>query len=49
MLCDILGRDAEAGELPMDLDVLGKVVRDISFNNAAAYFGMQLKGKHVTD
>jgi glucuronate isomerase len=47
LLCDILGRDAEAGELPRDMDVLGKVVRDISFNNARDYFGMTLKGRHA--
>jgi len=47
LLCDILGRDAEACELPLDMDTLGKVVRDISFNNARDYFGMQLKGRHA--
>ncbi|MEM0913444.1 MAG: glucuronate isomerase [Planctomycetota bacterium] len=47
LLCDILGRDAEAGEVPNDLEVLGKVVQDISFNNARDYFGMPLKGRHA--
>ena len=45
-LCDLLGRDAENGELPNDLPMLGKVVQDICFNNARDYFGMQLKGKY---
>ncbi|MEM9789505.1 MAG: glucuronate isomerase [Planctomycetota bacterium] len=47
LLCDIFGRDAEAGEVPNDLEALGKVVRDISFNNARDYFGMALKGRHA--
>ncbi|MEM1109469.1 MAG: glucuronate isomerase [Planctomycetota bacterium] len=45
LLCDLLGRDVENGELPNDLDMLGKVVQDVSFNNAVNYFGMELKGR----
>lgn len=39
ILCDWLGRKAEDGEICRDMETLGKVVRDISYNNAAAYFG----------
>jgi len=42
ILCNILGSDVEAGLLPDDLDLLGKMVEDICFNNAANYFPMEL-------
>ena len=42
ILCDMLGSDVEAGLLPNDLDLLGKMVQDICFNNARAYFPMEL-------
>ncbi|MHC4602929.1 MAG: glucuronate isomerase, partial [Planctomycetota bacterium] len=42
ILCNILGSDVEAGLLPNDLDLLGKMVEDICFNNAAHYFPMEL-------
>ncbi|AEV29764.1 glucuronate isomerase [Sphaerochaeta pleomorpha str. Grapes] len=38
ILCNILGTWAEDGEIPNDLDMLGSVVKNISFNNAKAYF-----------
>lgn len=45
LLCDLLGRDVEAGELPNDMKMLGGVVENISFNNARDYFGMTLKAR----
>jgi len=36
-----LGGDVEAGLLPNDLDLLGQMVEDISFNNARHYFPME--------
>jgi len=42
ILCNILGGDVEAGLLPNDLALLGKMVEDISFNNAKNYFPMEL-------
>ncbi len=42
ILCMLLGRDVANGEIPDDMDLLGKMVKDISFNNAAAYFAMEL-------
>lgn len=47
LLCDLLGRDVEAGELPNDPALLGRVVEDICFNNARAYFGMALRGRYA--
>jgi len=42
ILCNMLGSDVESGLLPNDLDLLGKMVEDISFNNAKNYFPMEL-------
>ena len=42
ILCNMLGSDVEAGLLPNDLDLLGKMVEDICFNNAKDYFPMAL-------
>ncbi len=42
ILCNMLGNDVDAGLLPNDLDLLGKMVEDICFNNAKNYFPMQL-------
>jgi glucuronate isomerase len=41
VLCNLLGGDVEAGLLPNDLGLLGKMVEDISFNNARNYFPME--------
>jgi len=42
ILCNMLGSDVEAGLLPNDVDLLGKMVEDICFNNAKNYFPMEL-------
>jgi glucuronate isomerase len=39
ILCNLIGTDVENGELPNDLPWLGKMVQDISYNNARDYFG----------
>lgn len=38
ILCNLIGQDVENGELPHDIDWLGKLVADISYNNAAKFF-----------
>lgn len=38
ILCNILGKDVENGELPNDMDWLGKMVENISYYNAKEYF-----------
>ncbi len=43
VLCNLLGQDVENGELPADYNLLGKMVQDISYNNAVRYFGVDLK------
>lgn len=42
VLCNLLGSDIEQGLLPNDFELIGSMVRDISFNNAASYFPMAL-------
>jgi glucuronate isomerase len=42
VLCNLLGNDLEQGLLPADYDLLGSMVQDICFNNAANYFSMKL-------
>jgi glucuronate isomerase len=39
ILCNLLGRDVENGELPHDLELLGGMVKDICYYNAVNYFG----------
>jgi glucuronate isomerase len=38
ILCNLLGNDVEKGLLPDDRELLGKMVEDISYNNAKNYF-----------
>ena len=38
LLCDMIGHDVVSGELPHDIKPLGKLVRDICFDNAKNYF-----------
>jgi glucuronate isomerase len=38
VLCNLLGREMENGELPNDLAWIGGIVQDICFNNARNYF-----------
>lgn len=38
ILCNVIGTWAENGEVPYDEEYLGRIVEDISFNNARKYF-----------
>ena len=39
ILCDVIGSDVEKGKLPAsEMDILGRMVEDISYNNAKNYF-----------
>jgi glucuronate isomerase len=38
ILCNLLGNDVEKGLLPCDMEILGRMVEDISYNNARRYF-----------
>ncbi|TKG90454.1 glucuronate isomerase [Puteibacter caeruleilacunae] len=37
-LCNLIGNDVENGEIPADMDLLGSMVENISYNNARDYF-----------
>ncbi|NLG87630.1 MAG: glucuronate isomerase [Clostridiaceae bacterium] len=39
ILCNLIGRWAEDGEVPMDIEMLGAMVREICYYNAKNYFG----------
>ncbi len=41
ILCNLIGRDVENGELPGDMNLLGKIVEGICYYNAKAYFGFE--------
>ncbi len=41
VLCSILGADVEAGLIPADRGLLGEMVENICFRNAAGYFGLE--------
>jgi glucuronate isomerase len=42
LLCNLLGQDVERGQLPRDMKLLGAMVREICFENARDYFGLEL-------
>jgi glucuronate isomerase len=42
LLCDLLGSEMQRGLLPMDVELIGGMVRDICYNNAESYFGFEL-------
>jgi glucuronate isomerase len=39
LLCNLFAEDVENGELPNDIEWLGKIVQDICYYNAKNYFG----------
>lgn len=43
ILCDLFGTEIENGELPHDLEWIGKIIQDICFNNNKNYFNWQLE------
>jgi glucuronate isomerase len=42
ILCDLLGKDVENGELPDDDSLLGPLVQDICYGNANRYLGLAI-------
>jgi glucuronate isomerase len=49
LLCNLLGNDVEKGLLPRDTKLLGSMVREICFENARGYFGLDLAPEYQTD
>lgn len=41
ILCNLLGNDVENGDLPRDMELLGQTVKNICYNNALSYFGLE--------
>lgn len=39
ILCNLFGQLVENGEYPADMESLGKMVENISYNNTLHYFG----------
>ena len=39
VLCNFVGKWVENGEVPNDIELLGKIIQDICYNNAKRYFG----------
>ncbi|WP_375324099.1 glucuronate isomerase [Flagellimonas sp. GZD32] len=50
VLCNMLGNDLKAGLLPIDMEWIGQIVKDITYNNAKAFFQFPsvLKNSSVT-
>ena len=43
VLCGLVGEWVEQGKYPADFELLGSIVKDISYNNAVRYFNMPLE------
>ena len=48
VLCNLLGREMESGELPNDEALVGKLVQDVCFGNAKQFLGLDLAEKAGT-
>jgi glucuronate isomerase len=42
ILCNMLGNDMTRGTIPADLELCGRMVQEISYGNAARYFGFNV-------
>ena len=42
LLCNILGGEMARGLIPDDMELVGGMIRDICYNNAASYFGFDV-------
>jgi glucuronate isomerase len=38
IVCNLFGQEMQRGELPQDFELVGKIIQDISYNNAKEYF-----------
>ncbi|MCY8403192.1 glucuronate isomerase [Bacillus sonorensis] len=45
LLCDVIGSWAENGEAPNDIELLGQIVKGISYENAKHYFQFEVKDR----
>jgi glucuronate isomerase len=49
VLCNLIGRDVESGELPNDEQLLGTMIRNICFDNANQFLGLELASAKQTE
>jgi glucuronate isomerase len=49
VLCNLIGRDVENGELPNDEKLLGAMIRNICFDNAKQFLGLELSPAKRTE
>ncbi len=49
ILCDLLAEDINKGLLPNDIEFIGKMVRDICYNNALHYFQFDINTSKMKD
>ena len=42
VLCDLFGKDMEAGLIPADIEMAGGMIRDICYENAAKILGLAI-------
>jgi len=42
VLCDLIGREMENGDLPRDEELLGSMIRNICYENARQYLGLEV-------
>ena len=47
LLCNLFGEEIERGELPNDIEWVGKLIKDICYNNARQYFNFQAAAPQV--
>ena len=43
IMCNLIGNFVEKGMYPKDMEFLGQIVEDISFNNTNRYFNFNVK------
>jgi glucuronate isomerase len=43
VLCNLLGTEMQQGLLPDDIELIGSMVQDICYHNAAGYFGFEVE------
>ena len=47
LLCNLFGEEIERGELPNEIEWVGKLIKDICYNNARQYFNFQAAASQV--
>lgn len=49
LLCNLFGEEIMQGELPADIEWIGKIIQDICYNNARDYFNWDSPAQHHPD